>query len=79
MAQNQLAALLLEASREAGQRLQAQTPHTPEWRQAQRDLVRIRADYWDEMRKAWDGTVLRGATTPRRSPAMKAAGKPPES
>lgn len=53
MPQNQLAELLLEASHEAGRRLQAQTPHTPEWIQAQRDLVRIRADYWDEMRKAW--------------------------
>jgi hypothetical protein len=53
MPQNQLAELLLEASREAGRRLQAQAPHTPEWIQAQRDLVRIRADYWDEMRKVW--------------------------
>src|SRR5918999_1217486 len=48
MPPNQRTDLLLEASREAARRLQALTPHTPEWIEAQRDLVRRRAHYWDE-------------------------------
>ena len=78
MAQNQLAELLLEASREAGRRLQAQIPHTPEWRQAQHDLVRIRADYWDEMRKAWDGMDARAMPSRHSSRPIKAPTRRPQ-
>ena len=46
--------LLLDTSRAAERRLEEATPRTPAWRQAQRDVVRGRVEYWDHMRRMWD-------------------------
>jgi hypothetical protein len=73
MPQNQRAELLLEASRQAAERLQAQTPRTPEWIDAQHDLVRIRAAYWNEMRNGWKTADRSVAATARTSIAKTAA------
>jgi YD repeat-containing protein len=72
MPENQLADLLLEASRQAGKRLQAAIPDSPEWVQAQRDLVRLRADYWEEMRTTWDAADRPAAVVRRARPAVSA-------
>jgi hypothetical protein len=47
-------ALLLDTSRAAERRLEEAAPRTPAWRQAQRDVVRGRVEYWDHMRRMWD-------------------------
>ena len=55
---------------EAEDRLLATTPHTPEWRTAQRETVRARADYWMASGDLWDRTHPPQAESPRpRRPA----------
>lgn len=54
MTHNERAELLLEASGQAERRLKAETPKTPAWIHAQRDAIRCRVDYWDQLRDAWD-------------------------
>lgn len=54
---------LLDTSRAAERRLEEATPRTPAWRQAQRDVVRGRVEYWDHMRRMWDWNNQ----TPRRA------------
>jgi hypothetical protein len=68
-------ASLLKASRESEAKLRAEVPKSPDWVKAQRDLVQSRADYWVQMREAWDWdhpgrsdttTAPSGRPTPRR-------------
>jgi hypothetical protein len=55
---------------EAEDRLLATTPHTPEWRNAQRDAVRARADYWMAAGDLWDLNHQHETPLPRpRRPA----------
>jgi hypothetical protein len=54
----------------AEDRLRATTPHTAEWRNAQRDTVRARADYWAASNELWDVNHLHEAELRRpRRPA----------
>ena len=46
--------ILIDTSRAAERRLEQATPRTPEWAQAQRDVVRGRVEYWEHMRRMWD-------------------------
>jgi len=55
---------------ESEDRLRAMTPQTAEWRNAQRETVRARADYWAASNELWDHNHQRGAESPRpRRPA----------
>ena len=46
--------ILIDTSRAAERRLEQAIPRTPEWAQAQRDVVRGRVEYWEHMRRMWD-------------------------
>ena len=50
---------------EAEDRLRATTPHTAEWRDAQRETVRARADYWAASSEAWDLSHQQRPEVPR--------------
>ena len=55
---------------EAEDRLLATEPHTAEWRNAQRETVRARADYWMASGDLWDRNHQPQAESPRpRRPA----------
>lgn len=62
---------LVGAVHDAESRLLAMTPRTEAWRDAQRDTVRARADYWQASSRLWDlNHIKRPGAPPQRLPRL---------
>ena len=60
-----------EALRAAEERVRATIPGSLEWREAQRAVITLRADFWEEMRRTWRPAYESRVKAASRRPAAR--------